>query len=104
MQTRVRKSYRDLVFLQKCTFISGLILYNGQQKGGSGDFVSLGLNQGFVEFKFDVGSGTATIKNNRPLTMGQWHTVKLTRSRKDGQFCLVLDRSRLLGSSLGKET
>lgn len=66
-------------------FFLGLILYNGQQKGGSGDFVSLGLNDGYVEFKFDVGSGTATIKNDRPVSLGRWHTVKLTRSRKDGK-------------------
>lgn len=46
--------------------------------------MSLGLNQGFVEFKFDVGSGAAVIKNNRPIALGQWHTVKITRSRKDG--------------------
>lgn len=66
--------------------LDGLILYNGQQKGGSGDFISLGLNRGFVEFRFDVGSGSAVIRNNRPLRLGQWHTVNVTRSRKEGKF------------------
>lgn len=65
-------------------FILGLILYNGQQSGGSGDFVSLGLNGGFVEFRFDVGSGPAVIKSALPVSLGQWHTVKLIRSRRDG--------------------
>lgn len=65
--------------------LSGLILYNGQKKDGNGDFVSLGLNNSYVEFKFDVGSGTAIIRNDRPLTLGQWHTVNVTRTRKEGQ-------------------
>ncbi|XP_034241184.1 basement membrane-specific heparan sulfate proteoglycan core protein-like isoform X2 [Thrips palmi] len=65
---------------------NGLILYNGQQSGGSGDFVSLGLNNGFVEFRFDVGSGPAVVKSALPVALGQWHTVKLMRSRRDGDM------------------
>ncbi|XP_052124491.1 basement membrane-specific heparan sulfate proteoglycan core protein isoform X6 [Frankliniella occidentalis] len=64
----------------------GLILYNGQQSGGSGDFVSLGLNGGFVEFRFDVGSGPAVIRSARPVSLGHWHTVKLIRNRRDGEM------------------
>jgi hypothetical protein len=64
--------------------VSGLILYNGQQKGGSGDFVSLGLNNSYVEFRFDVGSGPAVIRSDHPIRIGEWHTVKLSRTRKQG--------------------
>lgn len=69
--------------------VLGLILYNGQQSGGSGDFVSLGLNSGFVEFRFDVGSGPAIIKSTLPVSLGQWHTVQLIRNRRDGLYFYV---------------
>ena len=31
--------------------LDGILLYNGQKADGSGDFVSLTLNNGFVEFR-----------------------------------------------------
>ncbi|GLH04191.1 Putative cysteine-rich protein 14 [Gryllus bimaculatus] len=33
--------------------LQGLILYNGQHLNGSGDFISLGLNDSYVEFRFN---------------------------------------------------
>lgn len=48
--------------------------------------MSLGLNSGFVEFRFDVGSGPAIIKSTLPVALGQWHTVQLVRNRRDGMF------------------
>lgn len=42
---------------------TGLILYNGQHIDGSrGDYVSLALRKGFVEFTFDCGSGAAVLR------------------------------------------
>ncbi|XP_071451008.1 basement membrane-specific heparan sulfate proteoglycan core protein [Hetaerina americana] len=61
----------------------GLILYNGQNPGGSGDFVSFGLSQGHPELRFDVGSGPAIIRAPAPVTLGRWHTVKLDRNKKE---------------------
>jgi hypothetical protein len=63
---------------------AGLILYNGQKKGGDGDFVSLGLNNSYVEFRFDVGSGPAVIRSDHPIRTGEWHTVILSRTKKQG--------------------
>lgn len=64
--------------------VTGLILYNGQKKGGDGDFVSLGLNNSYVEFRFDVGSGPAVIRSDHPIRIGEWHTVVLSRTKKQG--------------------
>jgi len=64
----------------------GMILYNGQQAGGSGDFISFGLNNGIPEFRFDVGAGPAIIRGERSIEMGKWHTVKLNRNKKDGSM------------------
>jgi basement membrane-specific heparan sulfate proteoglycan core protein len=59
-------------------------LYNGQQLGGSGDFLSFGLNGGVPEFRFSTGHSPVIIRGNRPLNIGQWHTAKLMRINREG--------------------
>ncbi|GAB0093613.1 uncharacterized protein DMENIID0001_087780 [Sergentomyia squamirostris] len=58
----------------------GLLLYSGHHDYG--DYISLCLNMGHVEFTFDLGSGPATVRSELPLTMGQWHTVKISRTAR----------------------
>lgn len=77
----------------------GLILYNGQQAGGSGDFVSFGLNGAVPEFRFDVGAGPAVIRADRPIDMGKWHTVKLNRNRKNGT--MIIDDENAYHGAVG---
>lgn len=38
----------------------GLLLYSGHE--GYGDYIALSLNNGFVEFVFDLGSGPALVR------------------------------------------
>ncbi|XP_029344965.1 basement membrane-specific heparan sulfate proteoglycan core protein isoform X9 [Acyrthosiphon pisum] len=64
----------------------GLILYNGQKSGGSGDFFSFGLRDGIPEFRFDVGSGAAIIKATEPVTLNEWHVARLERVKKHGNM------------------
>lgn len=59
-------------------------MYNSQKLGGSGDFFSFGLNNGYPEFRFDVGSGAAIIKASEPVTLDEWHTARLERTKKHG--------------------
>ena len=49
-----------------------------------GDFVSFGINDGFAEFRFDVGSGPAVLKSLKRLKLNEWHTVRLSRNRREG--------------------
>ncbi|KAL1116703.1 hypothetical protein AAG570_005175 [Ranatra chinensis] len=79
----------------------GLILYNGQQSDGAGDFVSFGLRDGVPEFRFDVGSGPAIISSDEPLQMGVWHHIKLKRDRRDG-YMWVNEVGPYTGSSSGR--
>ncbi|EAT34127.1 AAEL013602-PA, partial [Aedes aegypti] len=58
----------------------GLLLYSGHHEYG--DYISLCLNMGYVEFTFDLGSGPATVRSEFPLTMGQWHTIKVSRTSR----------------------
>ncbi len=40
----------------------GMIFYNGQKTDGKGDFISLSLNDGILEFRYDLGKGPAVIR------------------------------------------
>ncbi|GFS51261.1 basement membrane-specific heparan sulfate proteoglycan core protein [Trichonephila inaurata madagascariensis] len=80
--------------------MNGLLLYNGQ-KQEQGDFIALVLNNGYVEFRFELGSGPAVIRSTEPVEMRKWHTVHIRRERKDG-FLRVDDRPEVTGSAQGK--
>ena len=76
----------------------GLIFYNGNNNLGTADFVSFGLNDNYPEFRFNVGSGVTIIKAAKPIEIGQWHSVKLSRHRKNG-FLTVDDNPPVFGVS-----
>uniref|UniRef100_A0A671K5R1 Basement membrane-specific heparan sulfate proteoglycan core protein-like n=1 Tax=Sinocyclocheilus anshuiensis TaxID=1608454 RepID=A0A671K5R1_9TELE len=80
---------------------AGMILYNGQRKTTGADFISFGLVGGRPEFRFDVGSGMATIRYPTPIKLGEFHTVKLYRNQTQGS--LVVDgEAPINGTSQGK--
>ncbi|XP_043356001.1 basement membrane-specific heparan sulfate proteoglycan core protein isoform X3 [Dermochelys coriacea] len=79
----------------------GMLLYNGQKKSTGADFVSFGLVGGRPEFRFDAGSGMATIRHPAPIRLGAFHTVQLYRNLTQGS--LVLDsHPPVNGTSQGK--
>ena len=41
---------------------NGLLFYNGDRNDGHGDFILVSLKNGFVEFRFDCGTGEAIIR------------------------------------------
>lgn len=49
----------ELWFLTRA--MNGLLLYNGQNSTGSGDFVALTLVNGFLLFSYNLGSGAVNI-------------------------------------------
>lgn len=62
----------------------GLLLYNGQLSSGRGDFISLNLVGGELEFRFNLGSGMAVIKSPDPVHLGKWHSVRISRLGREG--------------------
>ncbi|RWS31437.1 Basement membrane-specific heparan sulfate proteoglycan core protein-like protein [Leptotrombidium deliense] len=84
----------------KPTDANGLILYNGQQPQ-SGDFISLGLNEGYVEFRYELGSGVVLLRSTDPVKLREWHTVNVRRERKDG-FLQVDNQPEVTGSAPGR--
>jgi len=55
-------SFTHVEMIIKPTAHNGLVFYNGYRKRPSGDFISLALKDGFVEFRFDLGTGPAYIR------------------------------------------
>ncbi|KAL2104346.1 hypothetical protein ACEWY4_001214 [Coilia grayii] len=80
---------------------AGMILYNGQKKTTGADFISLGLVGGRPEFRFDVGSGMATLRYPTPIKLGEFHTVELLRNQTLGSL-IVDGESAINGSSQGR--
>ncbi|KAJ1210310.1 hypothetical protein NDU88_005676 [Pleurodeles waltl] len=69
---------------------SGVILYSYDTD--SRDFISINMVDGFVEFRFDCGSGTAAIRSAEPISLGQWHELRVSRTAKNG--ILQVDREK----------
>ncbi|XP_069483255.1 pikachurin isoform X2 [Ambystoma mexicanum] len=61
---------------------SGVILYSYDTD--SKDFISINMVASHVEFRFDCGSGTAVIRSLEPITLGQWHELRVSRTAKNG--------------------
>nr|XP_045374403.1 basement membrane-specific heparan sulfate proteoglycan core protein [Camelus bactrianus] len=108
----IKDAYRK--FEIKITFrpdsADGMLLYNGQKQipgsptnlaSRQPDFISFGLVGGRPEFRFDAGSGMATIRHPTPLALGQFHTVTLLRSLTQGSL-IVGSLAPVNGTSQGK--
>ncbi|KAK3547531.1 hypothetical protein QTP86_021514, partial [Hemibagrus guttatus] len=99
----IKNSYK--AFKINITFrpdnVDGMILYNGQKKTMGADFISLGLVGGRPEFRFDVGSGMATIRYPTAIKLGEFHTVQLYRNGTQGSI-IVDSEAPVNGTSQGK--
>ncbi|XP_059511622.1 basement membrane-specific heparan sulfate proteoglycan core protein isoform X10 [Stegostoma tigrinum] len=78
----------------------GMIIYNGQKQTTGADFISFSLVGGRPEFRFDVGSGMATIRHPNPITLGEYHNVVLYRNLTHGSLFVDNDPP-INGSSQG---
>ncbi|XP_066966425.1 agrin-like [Macrobrachium rosenbergii] len=68
----------------------GMLLYGGQGPTHKGDFISLNLAAGFVQFRFDVGPGVVNLTSKREIREGEWHRVVATW--EGGRASLQLDK------------
>ncbi|XP_050313632.1 agrin-like isoform X2 [Anthonomus grandis grandis] len=69
----------------------GILLYNAENEDGTGDFVSLSLVNGFVEFKYNLGHGPVIMRSLDKIELGEFHRVVVKRYNRDG--LLKLDDS-----------
>ena len=59
-------------------------MYCSQSKNGQGDFASIAIRKGRVEFRFDTGSGPAILRSGVPINSGAWYTVYIERKLREG--------------------
>ncbi|NXU35218.1 AGRIN protein, partial [Drymodes brunneopygia] len=90
------KMSMELVFLARSP--SGMIFYNGQKSDGKGDFVSLALHQGHLEYRYDLGKGAAVLRSREPVPLNTWVSVRLERSGRKG-ILRVNDGDTVMGES-----
>ncbi|XP_056156000.1 agrin [Lampris incognitus] len=82
---------------------NGLIFYNGQKTDGKGDFISLLLNNGILEFRYDLGKGPAVIRSREKLKLNVWNTINLERSNRKGEI-MVNEKDPVRGESPNQHT
>ncbi|XP_066260113.1 basement membrane-specific heparan sulfate proteoglycan core protein isoform X1 [Euwallacea similis] len=82
----------------------GLILYNGNRDNDrDGDFISLALDNGVPEFRFNLGPGTPTtaVRGNKSVADREWHTIKVVRNKK--RVIMFVDgKGPFIGENEGK--
>lgn len=61
---------------------NGVLLYSYDT--ASKDFLSISMVESYVEFRFDCGSGIAIIRSEEPVSLKQWHELKVSRTAKNG--------------------
>ncbi|OQR67462.1 agrin-like, partial [Tropilaelaps mercedesae] len=73
-----------------------LILYNGQGRAGKGDYLAVSLISQHVEYRYNLGgvgpnlSSTVVITAPNMISLNEWHSIRVTRNRKEGS--LQVDR------------
>ncbi|KAI2665010.1 Pikachurin [Labeo rohita] len=60
----------------------GTLLYTDD--AASRDFLSISLVGGYVEFRFDCGSGATVIRSKEAIAMDVWHELRVSRTAKNG--------------------
>uniref|UniRef100_A0A8D9EBI7 Agrin n=1 Tax=Cacopsylla melanoneura TaxID=428564 RepID=A0A8D9EBI7_9HEMI len=73
----------------------GVLLYNQQNIDGTGDFVSLAIVNGFVEFRFNLGNGIVILTSPQRVAHTRYHRIIAKRYHRDG--LLQLDSAEAIG-------
>ena len=98
----LRNSHRSLqISLEfKPEMFDGVLLYSGQEPNLDGDFISIVINQGFVEFRlvlecfklkihvkleirFDCGMGEGILRSDIPVILNAWNTLNIYRDGRN---------------------
>ncbi|XP_048510585.1 pikachurin isoform X2 [Athalia rosae] len=78
----------------------GVLLLAGERDDLQGDFMALILHHGFVEFRFDCGSGVGIARTSDTVKLNEWNTLAVYRHRWDAWIQLNRGR-RIQGRSKG---
>ncbi|EZA60909.1 Pikachurin, partial [Ooceraea biroi] len=78
----------------------GVLLLAGERDDLQGDFMALILHHGFIEFRFDCGSGVGTVRSTETVKLNEWNTLSVYRHRWDAWVQLNQEK-RVEGRSKG---
>ncbi|KAG4076471.1 hypothetical protein HA402_005914 [Bradysia odoriphaga] len=78
----------------------GIILLTGERDDLTGDFMAVLIHQGFIEFWFDCGSGTGSVKSQETVMLNQWNSITVYRHRWDA-WLLLNEGEKVQGRSKG---
>ena len=69
---------------------SGIILYNGgaESLASTHNYILVQLVQGYIQLKFECGSGPAVITSRDKVLIDSWNTVEIDRFRQHGSLSL----------------
>lgn len=63
----------------------GLLFYSAfRSSATTADFISLAMKNGFLEFRYNLGSGTNLVTSLSRLTLGRWYDVYASRTGRTG--------------------
>ncbi|CAL4097885.1 unnamed protein product, partial [Meganyctiphanes norvegica] len=81
----LREAYRDvqLTLEFKPEANNGVLLVSGENDDLSGDFMAAVLIGGFVEFRWDCGSGAGSVRSPEGVRLGDWNRLTVYRHRWD---------------------
>ncbi|XP_038076283.1 basement membrane-specific heparan sulfate proteoglycan core protein-like isoform X2 [Patiria miniata] len=103
LQESLRQVQIAMMFKPQSTE-DGILMFNGQNHRGQGDYIALVIRSGRLVFQYDSGTGPAIIESAYNLTAGQWYSMVAERNNREGS--LVIDsgeavKGRSPGSSRG---
>ncbi|XP_015786514.1 agrin-like [Tetranychus urticae] len=79
---------------------NGLLIYNGQTANGEGDFVSISIKGGYIEFRYNLGSGMVILRSLEKISTRERIKLVAKRYLRDG--LLTVDKQRdVAGSAEG---
>lgn len=80
--------------------LNGTILFSGERDDLSGDFMLVTLNDGYIEFLFNCGSGAGKIRSSDKVILNEWNSLMIYRYKWEGWIELN-ERRRKRGRSTG---
>lgn len=93
-------SFTEIEIVFKPISWEGLMLYNGYTNDRKGDFISLAMREGHIEFQFDLGTGPGVLRSLEPVSLNEWHHLKVSRTGLQG--ILEIDKQmKVVGNAKG---
>eukprot|EP00061_Rhincodon_typus_P011356 g36305.t1 len=89
----LRNSYQkfQITIEFKADVDDGLLLYCGERENGHGDFLSLAIIRRRLQFRFNCGTGAASLVSESRVQTGHWHIATIYRNGINGWLRLDND-------------